>query len=110
MAEFRFLPVPAEDYEAWKAANNIPGVTADTVLQTSLNGRGDLVFHIVADEEMEDLVCNGDCEDCPLRDIDCDGECLACPCYANCEDSDYTLPEGMCKSHGNRRDSLPDDF
>jgi hypothetical protein len=69
MAEFRFLPVPAEDYEAWKAAGHFPGFTADTVLQTSLGERGDLVFHIVADEELESFVCNGDCGSCPVADM-----------------------------------------
>jgi hypothetical protein len=110
MAEYQFLPPPTEDYKAWLAANDCPGVTADTMLQTSLNGNGDLVFHIVIGEDLEEFVCDGDCESCPVADSDCDGECLSCPCYANCEDSDYTLPEGMCKSHGNRRDSLPGDF
>ena len=98
MSEFMFLPIPAEDYDAL-------GISAGAVLQTSLNERGDLIIHVVTDDELEEFVCNGDCGSCPLADSDCDGECLSCPCYANCDDSDYTLPEGMCKSHGNRRDN-----
>jgi hypothetical protein len=61
MAKFRFLPLPAEDYEAWKDANDSPGINADTMLQTSLNERGDLVFHIVTDDELEEFVGDGDC-------------------------------------------------
>ena len=103
MAEFKFLPIPTEDYDAL-------GITADTVLQTGFNENGDLVIHAVTGEELEEFVCNGNCRSCPLADIDCDGECLSCPCYANCDDSDFTFPEGSafpegaCKSHGDRRE------
>jgi hypothetical protein len=60
MAEYKFLPLPTEDYRAWLAANNCPGVTADTMLQTSLNGNGDLVFHIVNGEDLEEFLCSDD--------------------------------------------------
>ena len=97
MADFKFIPVPAEEYDAL-------GITADTVLQTGINESGDLVVHIITGEELEEFVCDGVCESCLLRDIDCDGECLSCPCYANCDDSDYKPPKGATSHCGRRED------
>ena len=101
MADIKFLPIPAEDYDAL-------GITADTVLQTYLTDDGVLVVRAVTDEDLESFSCDGDCETCPVAQTECDGECFSCPCYANCEDSDFTppKPEGVCKSHGNRRDNI----
>lgn len=36
-------------------------------------------------DDTGDIVCDGDCEDCPLGNTDCDGECDTCPCKNNCE-------------------------
>ena len=101
MATFKFLPIPAEDYDAL-------GIGPDTTLQTYVNERGDLTVHVVTDEDAADFVCDGNCGACPLADTDCDGDCFGCPCYANCDDSDYERPEGACKSHGDRRNGQPD--
>jgi len=87
MAEFKHIPIPSEEYDAL-------GMSEDSVLQTGINGNGDLVVHVVTDDDMEEFVCDGDCGSCPLRDIDCDGECLSCPCYASCDDSDYVTSGG----------------
>ena len=70
MSKFKSIPIPVEDYEAW-------GALSDSVIQSYLNERGDLVLHIVTDEDMEEFICDGGCESCPLRDTACDGECLA---------------------------------
>ena len=94
MAEFKFLSIPAEDYEA-------RGIGPGTVLETRLTDDGMLIIRCVTDEDTEEFVCVGDCYHCPVAETDCDGECLSCPCYACCDDSDYT-PAGICKSHGAR--------
>ena len=98
MESIKFIPVPSEDYDTL-------GIGPDTVLQTSMNENGDLVIHVVTGEELEEFVCDGNCDSCPVAETDCDSECLSCPCYANCADSDC-IPEGVCKSHGARRDSV----
>ena len=35
-------------------------------------------------EEIE-IVCSGNCQDCPMLLLDCIGGCEACPCKNNCE-------------------------
>ena len=100
MAQFKFLPIPAEDYDAL-------GIGPDTVLETQLTGDGALIVRTVTPADMEEFVCDGICDACPVADTDCDGECFSCPCYACCDDSDYDPPkkEGVCKSHGTRREN-----
>ena len=38
-------------------------------------------------DDPKDIVCDGDCENCPIADIDCDGDCEGCP---GCDDVDET--------------------
>ena len=38
--------------------------------------------------EITDFVCDGDCEDCPMRELDCIGDCEDCPCRNYCEESE----------------------
>lgn len=97
MAQFKFLPIPAEEYDAL-------GIGPNTLLETSITDEGALMVRSVTGEDLEAFACDGDCDSCPVADTDCDGYCLACPCYACCDDSDYQRPEGSCKSHGARRD------
>ena len=103
MAHFKLLPIPAEDYDAL-------GLTDNTILETHITDDGALVIRKVTGEDLEEFICDGNCEACPVADTDCDGECLSCPCYACCDDSDYTPKEpnaaenGVCKSNGTRRD------
>ncbi len=49
-------------------------------------GKGKLVIENMAD--LGDVVCNGDCESCPVSQIDCDGNCAACPCSTGCDESE----------------------
>ena len=35
-----------------------------------------------------EVVCDGDCENCPINEIDCDGNCAACPCCEGCDESE----------------------
>ena len=97
MAQFKFLPIPAEEYDAL-------GIGPNTILETSITDEGVLMVRSVSDEDLEAFACDGDCDSCPVAETDCDGYCLSCPCYACCDDSDYQRPEGSCKSHGARRD------
>ncbi len=39
-------------------------------------------------DDMSDVVCDGDCENCPLSEIDCDGDCENCPCCKDCDESE----------------------
>ena len=100
MAKIKFLPIPAEDYDAL-------GITDKTILETSVTESGALIVRKVTNEDLEEFVCDGDCGGCPVANTDCDGECFSCPCYACCDDSDYDPPkkDGVCKSHGTRRDA-----
>jgi hypothetical protein len=97
MAEFMLIPIPAEDYNAL-------GITPNSILQTYVTPDGTLQIRAVSPGELEEFVCGGDCESCPVAVTDCDGECFACLCYANCGDSDYLPQEGACKSQGSRRE------
>ena len=105
MAQYKFLPIPAEEYDAL-------GIDSSTILETRITDDGALIVRKVTDEDLEEFACDGDCDGCPVADTDCDGDCFSCPCYANCDDSDYEPQkkdsgnafEGVCKSHGNRRD------
>jgi hypothetical protein len=101
MAEYKFIPVPAEDFDAL-------GININTVIQTYITEDGALVIRPVKEEDMEEFICDGDCSECPVSRTDCDGDCFSCPCYANCEDSEY-LKEGACKSHGDRRANTPNE-
>ena len=35
-----------------------------------------------------EIVCDGDCDNCPVNEIECDGNCEECPCYKNCEEEE----------------------
>lgn len=51
-------------------------------LQMYVDGRK-LVIETL--DDMGDIVCEGDCEDCPIDQTDCDGECNTCLCREHCE-------------------------
>ncbi len=53
----------------------------------NLNSRED--FNAIENlDDMSDVVCDGDCENCPISEIDCDGDCQNCPCYKGCDESE----------------------
>lgn len=99
MAQFKCLPIPAEDYDAL-------GIGPETILETRFTDDGALIVRKVTAQNLEEFACDGNCDSCPVAETDCGGDCFSCPCYANCDDSDYDSPkkEGVCKSHGTRRD------
>ena len=59
MENFKLIPIPAEDYDAL-------GINPDSVLETSVIDGNTLVVRVVSDEDMKDLICDNDCEFCPL--------------------------------------------
>ncbi|MDR3344440.1 MAG: hypothetical protein LBT21_02425, partial [Oscillospiraceae bacterium] len=77
--EFRFIPVPVEDYEAL-------GITEDSIIQTYLTDDGALIVRPVLSDDLENFQCDSDCENCPVSGTDCDGDCFGCPCCGICDD------------------------
>lgn len=61
------------------------GIREESVIQMSA-GNGKIIIDAVKD--MEDFVCDNDCENCPMSEIDCDGNCKSCPCYGSCDESE----------------------
>lgn len=43
---------------------------------------------VIANEETDDYICGGDCENCPVSSMDCSGDCEVCPCIDLCEDAE----------------------
>lgn len=39
------------------------------------------------------LVCDGNCNDCPILESDCDEDCNNCPCRFVCEESEVEKNE-----------------
>lgn len=59
MAEFKLLPIPAEEYDAL-------GITPHSVVETNITDNGALIIRIINSDDFNDLICNNDCESCPL--------------------------------------------
>ena len=79
--EIIMLPVPAELFlEA--------GMFEGDPMQMYTDGHKIVIENI---DDPKDIVCDGDCENCPIADMDCDGDCENCPiadmdCDGDCED------------------------
>ena len=76
--EFVLIAVPKETLEE-------AGITENSVLQIYADGNK-LVIERLTDTG--EIVCDGDCESCPINETDCDGNCEYCPCYKNCEEEE----------------------
>ncbi len=76
--EFVLITVPKELSEEI-------GITENSVLQIYADGNK-LVIERLTDTG--EIVCGGDCENCPINETDCDGNCGDCPCYKNCEEEE----------------------
>ena len=72
---FIFFALPVEAMEA-------SGIGEGDLLQISAT-KGKILIEAVTD--VENVVCDGDCENCPINEKDCDGDCEKCPCYNKCE-------------------------
>ena len=91
-SEIIMLPVPAELFlEAGMFEGDPMQMYADghKIVIENIDDPND----IVCDGDCEncpiaDIDCDGDCENCPIADIDCDGDCEDCPCSDNCDESE----------------------
>ena len=76
--EFTLISIPREVLEE-------VGITASSVLQIYADGKK-LVIERLTDTG--EIVCDGDCENCPINETDCDENCEECPCYKNCKEEE----------------------
>ncbi len=74
-----YIPVLFSDIAA-------SGINLSGVLQTSVDD-GRIIIENASLEDLEDYVCDGGCESCPIRDIKCSNDCEHCPCKYDCEGS-----------------------
>jgi len=97
MDQIKFLPIPAEEYDALE-------IGPDTVLETHMTQEGVLIVRALNDADMEGIICDRMCASCPVARYDCDEHCASCPCFVTCADSGCAQIEGVCQSHGTRRE------
>lgn len=71
--EFVLISVPKEVLEE-------AGIVDGSVLQIYADGNR-LVIERLTDTG--EIVCDGDCDNCPVNETECDGNCEECPCYKN---------------------------
>ena len=76
--EFVLISVPKEVLED-------AGIVDGSVLQIYADGNR-LVIERLTDTG--EVVCDGDCDNCPVNETECDGNCEECPCYKNCEEEE----------------------
>lgn len=76
--EFVLISVPKEALED-------AGIVDGSVLQIYAGGNR-LVIERLTDTG--EVVCDGDCDNCPVNETECDGNCEECPCYKNCEEEE----------------------
>lgn len=76
--EIIMLPVPAELFLEAGMFEGDPMRCTQTDTKSSLK----------TSTTPKDIVCDGDCENCPIADMDCDGDCEDCPCCDNCDESE----------------------
>ena len=74
--EFVLISVPKDVFED-------AGIVDGSVLQIYADGNR-LVIERLTDTG--EVVCDGDCDNCPVNETECDGNCEECPCYKNCEE------------------------
>ena len=60
------------------------GIDAGSLLEISAE-KGLIFIAAVGKDSIDDFVCDGDCENCPVNRTDCDGNCADCPCGEHCE-------------------------
>ncbi len=73
---FVMIPVPLEALED-------SGIDIGDLVQFTVSD-GRITMEAVVD--LEDFVCGGDCESCPVNMTECDDDCGHCPCQNICED------------------------
>ena len=76
--EFVLISVPKEVLED-------AGIVDGSVLQIYADGNR-LVIERLTDTG--EVVCDGDCDTCPLKETECAGNSEECPGYKNCEEEE----------------------
>ena len=76
--EFTLISVPKDVLED-------AGIVDGSVLQIYADGNR-LVIERLTDTG--EIVCDGDCDNCPVNETECDGICEECSCYKNCEEEE----------------------
>lgn len=76
--EFVLISVPKEALED-------AGIVDGSVLQIYAD-ENRLVIERLTDTG--EIVCDGDCDNCPVNETECDGNCEECPCYKSCEEEE----------------------
>ena len=61
------------------------GIVDGSVLQIYADGNR-LVIERLTDTG--EVVCDGDCDNCPVNETECDGNCEECPCHINCDEEE----------------------
>ena len=61
------------------------GISPESIIQMSA-ASGKIIIDTV--RGVDDFVCDGDCENCPIAEVDCDGNCVNCPCFNECEEAE----------------------
>lgn len=76
--EFVLISVPKESLED-------AGIVDGSVLQIYADGNKLVIEKLI---DTGEIVCDGDCDNCPVNETDCDENCEECPCYKNCEEEE----------------------
>ena len=74
--EFVLISVPKDVLED-------AGIVDGSVLQIYADGNRLVIEKLI---DTGEIVCDGDCDNCP--ETECDGNCEECPCYKNCEEEE----------------------
>ena len=76
--EFVLISVPKEALED-------AGIVDGSVLQIYADGNKLVIEKLI---DTGEIVCDGDCDNCPVNETECDGNREECPCYKNCEEEE----------------------
>ena len=76
--EFVLISIPKEVLED-------AGIVDGSVLQIYADGNKLVIEPLI---DTGEIVCDGDCDNCPVNETECDGNCEECPCYKNCEEEE----------------------
>ena len=76
--EFVLISVPKEALED-------AGIVDGSVLQIYVDGNKLVIEKLI---DTGEIVCDGDCDNCPVNETECDGNCEECPCYKSCEEEE----------------------
>lgn len=76
--EFVLISVPKEALED-------AGIVDGSVLQIYADGNKLVIEKLI---DTGEIVCDGDCDNCPVNETECDGNCEECPCYKSCEEEE----------------------